>query len=81
MIPYTIKPFTPNLITTMTSEIQGMKNKVNSTILKISTFCSLTYGCKTPKTIKPIPVGDMSIPVLVTIAKNNPLIIAGINNA
>jgi hypothetical protein len=54
---------------------------MNSTTLKISTFCSLTYGCKKPKIINPIPDGDTSMPVLVTIAKNNPLMIAGKNNA
>lgn len=76
-----IKPLIPNFNTTMTRQIQGKIRRNISANLKIPTFCSVTYGLKTSKIIKPIPVGDISIPVLVAIAKNNPLAKAGMNNA
>ena len=81
IIAKAINPLIPNLITITSKEIQGITRRNISANLKMVTFCSVTKGSKASKIINPIPEGEMFIPVLVAIARNNPLANAGMNNA
>ncbi|MDH5463119.1 MAG: hypothetical protein OEW49_02305 [Nitrosopumilus sp.] len=76
----TIKPLKPNFKNMTTYDNQGSMNNTISANLKIITFCSVTYGSKVPKILKPSPAGETSIPVFVTIARKRPLANAGTKN-